>query len=392
MSYRFWIQSLLFAATLVFAGCQTIIPPSRTQRVDVTDKALEGLPEDSDQNFVQKIEFPIGLLIPLTGNDANIGHNLYEAAKLALFNTTHHRITLLPFDTKSSDDGAAQAFGRALEKNVRVVIGPLRSSELTAIKGRAHHNKIPVIAFTNDINIADNGIFVFGFSSHEQIKRLFQYTFKQGIRTCIAILPKNQIGDHFLKEIERIQKDGLVKIFDVLQYDPHSQKHIEELAALKEKSYEAIFIPEGGTNLKTILSSLLFHGINIKNTKILGTGQWIDQDTRQMPALQGAWFVAPSVSGFEKFTNLYFHAYKKYPLRLSSLAFDAVQMVAALSKNTKAENPFVLPLFCKERGFLGIDGLFRLNENGDTERGLAIYTILNDQIVTLESAPRDFRD
>lgn len=385
--FRF-LNRLLFAATLVLGGCQTFLPPQDLKK-PVSPKLIGALPEDKE-DFVERTEFPVAILVPLTGSDSYVGQSLYDAAKLALFNTSGHRVALLPFDTKSSEQGSVKALDKAIERGARVIIGPLRSNEVVAIKIKARRHRVPLIAFTNDIAVGESGIFVFGFDISEQIKRLFQYTFNRGIRTVVAVIPKNALGERLLKDMNDVRSDGLVKILDIIQYDPKSQRHIEELKTIKDKRYDAIFIPEGGANLKTIVSSFLYHGINIKASQLLGTGLWLDQDAKSIPTLQGAWLVAPSIAGFEKFSALYYNSYKSYPPRVSTLAFDAIQMIAALSKNQTVEDPFAIDILCKTRGFLGVDGLFRLNEKGDTERGLAVYAIMNQQLEVIEASQKDF--
>lgn len=395
MTYRIsWIHKILFAATIVLAGCQTFTTPEVTIKKPIENKALLVLREDKEgpEKPLPKTEYRVGILVPLSGRDAHVGQSLYNAAKIALFNTPDHRMSLIPFDTKSSEEGTIKAFDRAIKRKIRVVVGPLRSNEAVKIKAKARRLRIPMIAFTNDIEIAENGIFVFGFDTSEQIRRLFQYTYNRSLRNVVAVIPDNPLGNRIAKDLNQISQDGLVRTLDIVRYNPNSQKHLEEVRAIKENSYEAIFIPEGGTHLKTILSSLLYEGVPLKNMKILGTGLWLDQDAQNIPALQGAWFVAPSVSGFDKFSALYFHSYKKYPLRICTLAFDAVQMLAALSKNTQIENPLSLEQLTKSQGFLGIDGLFRLNIHGDTERGLAVYTISANEFRMIDPAPKDFKE
>jgi hypothetical protein len=41
-------------------------------------------------------------------------------------------------------------------------------------------------------------------------------------------------------------------------------------------------------------------------------------------------------------------------------------------------------------GFRGANGIFRLRANGTNERGLAVATIRNNQVVLLEAAPKAF--
>ena len=42
------------------------------------------------------------------------------------------------------------------------------------------------------------------------------------------------------------------------------------------------------------------------------------------------------------------------------------------------------------QGFVGANGVFRLLPNGTNQRGLAVATIQNNQVVILDPAPRSF--
>jgi len=41
-------------------------------------------------------------------------------------------------------------------------------------------------------------------------------------------------------------------------------------------------------------------------------------------------------------------------------------------------------------GFQGVNGVFRFLSNGTTERGLAIATVRDQQVVVIDPAPRGF--
>lgn len=51
----------------------------------------------------------VGLLLPLTGRASKVGQEIMNAAQLALFDFAGPRYELLPYDTKSTPEGAMQA-------------------------------------------------------------------------------------------------------------------------------------------------------------------------------------------------------------------------------------------------------------------------------------------
>ena len=60
-------------------------------------------------------------------------------------------------------------------------------------------------------------------------------------------------------------------------------------------------------------------------------------------------------------------------MRTATLAYDAVALVAALSK--QGSQRFAPETLTNPSGFAGIDGLFRFRSDGSNERGLAVMKV-----------------
>jgi hypothetical protein len=76
-------------------------------------------------------------------------------------------------------------------------------------------------------------------------------------------------------------------------------------------------------------------------------------------------------------------------VRTSSLAYDAVSLVAALVK-TQAEGRFSVETLTNPSGFVGVDGIFRFRRDGTSERGLAVMEIRDGTTRAISAAPRAF--
>ena len=57
--------------------------------------------------------------------------------------------------------------------------------------------------------------------------------------------------------------------------------------------YDALFIPEGGAQLKALAPQLPYFKIDPDQVKFLGTGLWDDPNLGTEPALDGGWYAAP---------------------------------------------------------------------------------------------------
>ena len=67
----------------------------------------------------------IGLLVPLSGDNSQVGNEIVEAVRLALKDINNHQIEIYPKDTKS-DPSQTLISAIELEKNgIDLVIGPV---------------------------------------------------------------------------------------------------------------------------------------------------------------------------------------------------------------------------------------------------------------------------
>ena len=137
---------------------------------------------------------------------------------------------------------------------------------------------------------------------------------------------------------------------------------------------DAIFIADGADGVATVVQTLHTSGIDTKKVQLLGTGLWEDPQIFSNPQLEGAWYAGPDSTGFRNFSGRYRSRYGHDPVRTASLAYDAVALVAALSK-TQGKQRFSEEVLTNTSGFTGIDGLFRFRPNGTNQRGLAVMRV-----------------
>ena len=107
------------------------------------------------------------------------------------------------------------------------------------------------------------------------------------------------------------------------------------------------------------------------------------------PALQGGLYAAPDPSGYRAFAGRYRAKYGADPVRTATLAYDAVALVAALSKPQGAQR-FAPETLQNPSGFAGIDGLFRFSSDGTNERGLAVMRVATGGSTPVAGSPKSF--
>ena len=75
----------------------------------------------------------VGVLLPLTGENKQIGKSILNALELALFQTDSSRINLIIEGTKADPVITEKIFKSLLDNKVKIFIGPLYSNSLASI-------------------------------------------------------------------------------------------------------------------------------------------------------------------------------------------------------------------------------------------------------------------
>ena len=76
-------------------------------------------------------------------------------------------------------------------------------------------------------------------------------------------------------------------------------------------------------------------------------------------------------------------------MRTATLAYDAVALVAALTK-TQGPARFSEEVLTNASGFTGIDGLFRFRADGTNQRGLAVLRVGPAGGQVISPSPKSF--
>ena len=397
------------------------IPPSPTGEI------VQDYPAEDDGKARHEIR--LGILLPLSGPDAAIGKALLNAATLALFDSRDERLSLLPYNTKGTAEGAASAMTELLLQKPDLIIGPVFSHSITAIKPMAKEAGINVIGFSSDYMVAGDGVFLLNFPLEEQIERVIRYTSEQGYARFAALVPETTYGTRALKifgsnvllqereltAIEYYPPDSsklVDPVKNIAKYEERRRRYTREIDFLEklgedddlaqemleelkssetigDVAFDAILLPEGGAMLTTLAAWVSYYEIDPTKIKLLGTGLWDDEMLYLEPQLHGGWFAAPDHENANIFLQRYKQIYGLDSPRLTTLAYDAVAMAATLVRQSRIPD-FSAKQITNENGFSGIEGIFRFSEDGLIERGLAVYEVGANEFTIIDPAPKSF--
>ena len=72
----------------------------------------------------------IGLLVPLTGKNSEIGQSIIKSVRLAINTINNASIEIIPKDTKSNPEIALRAAKELANSGIKIVIGPVFNESL----------------------------------------------------------------------------------------------------------------------------------------------------------------------------------------------------------------------------------------------------------------------
>lgn len=334
----------------------------------------------------------IALLLPLSGRTAPTGQAMQQAAEMSLFDSGAKDIALAAYDSGESADGAVKAYRKARADGAALILGPLFGSSATALGPLVAQNGANVIAFSNDEKAAQPGVWVMGIAAPPQVRRVVDHAVSAGIRRFAAIAPRTAYGEQMTRTLEShvAVRGGQVVAVELYGEGPELTAAAKRLAAeVKGDGKLAVLVPVAPPRLGSVLATLASAGIDNSSVQLIGTGVWDIPGIGSETLLRGAWYAAPDPARRADFERRFVATYGRPPLRLATLAYDAVALAARLAR-LKPGGDFSAEAITNPNGWAGVDGVFRFLPDGRVERALAVIEVQGERNVVVSPAPSNF--
>jgi hypothetical protein len=341
----------------------------------------------------------IGLLVPLTGNDSEIGQSIVKSTRLAVNKINNSIIEIIPKDTKSDPTTALQSAKELSELGVKIIIGPVFNSNLIYLN---ELKDITFLSLTNKNKNYSKNIINAGINATSQLKAIDKFIKKNEIKNTIFLTPdgdyKEEIKEaisyskikilknyyyntdptKLTNQIEKItnykrRKQNLedeIKRLENLDEDKN-ERLIEKLKkrdTLGRVKFDSVIIADFDESLKSVTTSLLYTDISPMDKYFITLNQWFDESLLKEISSQPMYFPSINKENYEKFSEVYFDTFNEYPNQLSFLSYDLVGLVyfLILQNNSIIDEK----IFSKKTQFKGKIGIFEIKNN-------KIYHILN---------------
>ncbi len=339
----------------------------------------------------------IALLLPFAGfgEPAQIARGMKQAAEMALFDANDPSIQLIVKDDGGTAEGAKRAAETAVVEGADIILGPLFGKAVIGAGPIAQKAGIPVLAFSNDPAVAGRGVYLMSFLAAEEVDRVITFAVSKGKKRFAALIPANPYGQMIEPAFRKAMKNSGGEIVAFETYKPDasgvlaSAKRI--FAAIKDagdagQPVDALFVPAGQDDIAQLGPLIGYSGLDTQKIKLIGTSAWDVPVIARDDRLIGGWYAATDPAGWTTFSEKFQKTFGQVPPRLATLAYDAVSIAIANSRNPGPQR-FAPENLTQAQGFSGVDGSIRLKPDGRSERGLAVLEIEKYRSVVIDQAP-----
>ena len=352
----------------------------------------------------------VAVLLPLSGESAKVGASMQKAAMLAAFEHPETPMRLLFFDTESSAAGAEKSYMWALAQKPDLVVGPVFSKEVQAIKEAGV--SVPLLTFTSDTKLVDSKVSTIAITVSEQVRQMVRHACSVGQMRLAVLGPDSKTGEIAMNALAEevkscpgmsIQKVSLYSA-DTTNFTDAVQEIVPPLINTKKKNLtdaekrelakpmserakvDAIVLFEEGIKLRQLLSLLAFYDAGPKDIPIyaLTVVKQVNDTNANF-----AYYADVDETNYVPFARQYYDTFGQEPVRIASQLYDVIQFAFA---ETKAGRKATLDNFKDHGAYEGIDGLVRLNEDGTNQRALSLRQKRGNRQVVVEPAEAYFAD
>ena len=350
----------------------------------------------------------IGLLVPLTGDNAEIGKQIVKATRLALQDINSDKIEIIPKDTLSDPNETLKSANELKKLGINLIIGPVFYKNLIYLD---EIKDLTFLSFTNKTLDLPQNVISTGINSTSQLNTIKKFIKKNEIKKTIFLTPnqnydlevKKGIRESKIKSFKQyfydIEPTKLTKqIEKITNYEIRKQNLIDEITRLEnsddpnkerkiknlEKRYtignvnfDSIIIADFDESLKSVITSLLYTDVSPKDKYFITFNQWFDESMLIESASQPIYYPSINKNNLENFKKKFFDQFNETPNHLSLLSYDLVGLIYYLSLKNNIFD--INKTFKVKNSFKGKIGIFDI-ENNKINHRLNFYKIEENEL------------
>ena len=355
----------------------------------------------------------IGLLVPLTGNDKDLGEQIIKSTRMALKDLNTNNIEVYIKDTNSNPDKTIKSAIELKEIGIKIVIGPIFYKSLSNLD---EIKEITFLSLTNKTLKLPSNVVSVGINALSQLTAIKKFIESNEIKKTIFLTPNLGYEDEIKRAIKR-SKINLSKYYvynteptkltaqieKITNYKRRKQNLEDEIKRVensdlddKEKqleklnkrytignvNFDSVIISDFDESLKSVITSLLYTDVSPKNKNIITFNQWFDESLLNEISIQPIYYPSINKKNLEDFKKKFINEFDESPNYLSLLSYDLVGLIYYLSKKNELSSDDSFSLFKKKNTFKGKIGIFDI-ENNKINHKLNFYKVEDGKLTEI---------
>ncbi len=343
-------------------------------------------------NVLADEKIKIGLLIPITGDDKNLGKQIIKSTRIALQDLDNKNIEIYLKDTNSNPNTTVKSAIELKEMGIKIVIGPVFYKNLAYLD---ELEDITFLSLTNKTLKLPKNVVSVGINATSQLNTIKKFIEQNDIKKTIILTPRLE----YEEEIKKAIRKSKIKISKQYTYDTEptqltsqiekitnykirkqnlkdeikrvensdlvdKEKQLEKLNkkyTIGDVNFDSVIISDFNESLKSVITSLLYTDVSPKKKYIITFNQWFDESLLKDEIIQPIYYPSINRKNLENFENKYTKEFNKSPNYLSLLTYDLVGLIYYLSiKNDLKDTS---SLFKNKNSFKGKIGVFDIKDN-----------------------------
>ena len=362
-----------------------------------------------NSNSLSNDQIKIGLVIPLSGEDRELGETILKSVQLAVNEIDDNKILIIPKDNLNDPDETLKVSNELYNQGVKIIIGPIFKKN--TVRLNELNNDLIFLSFTNKIQDPKKNIINAGVNSVSQFNAIKKFQSLNGIERSYLFSPNTDIQN----EIKIGVKRSKIKLKDQFFYDPDPTlitKQIEDVTryrvrkqnledeikrvenseeANKEKkleqlkkldtiggiNFDSVIIADFEEDLKSVATSLIYTDIPPTRVTYITLNQWFDKSLLNENMIQPIYFPSVNYENYVAYLEKFNNTFQSSSNQIAFLSYDLTGLVYYLL----FKNNFIVnnEIFYKKNSFKGKIGIFEIDKNIITHQ-LNFYVIDNREI------------
>ena len=363
--------------------------------------------------FAEEDKIKIGLLVPLSGENALIGEQIVKATRLALKDINSDKLEIIPKDTKSDPNKTLRSAIELDKLGINLVIGPVFYKNLSYLN---EVKNLTFLSFTNKTLDLPKNVISTGINSTSQLNTIKKFVELNEIEKTVFLIPNSNYNLEIKQGIKNSKVKTQKKYFydieptkltkqveKITNYEIRKQNLLDEITRLensddinKERkiknlkkkytignvNFDSVIIADFDESLKSVITSLLYTDVSPKDKYFITLNQWFDESLLNETALQPIYYPSVNKKNLEDFKKKFLEVFNENPNHISLLSYDLVGLIYYLSLKNDFLTTDLQKLFKKENSFRGKIGIFDIKNNEINHR-LNFYKIDNKKTIEI---------